>query len=235
MFNQAFFLNISLMTVLSASCSHFSSLHISAHNRTLIDDTSLYVINKLFPVNLHSALFQSPNTTGAQCSNDLDIILGNSFQDTFKFWDSFAVPWTGIAEGHFLFLGQPEECVNAKSGLFPVKAKSFPNTKPFLLGIAFSNQFKIQTAVCMPSSCSNDDVAEIFEPLFEDLNLESDILVTSRSNFKPDGAFYIAGFIYGMLICLVFTGTSLAAYRHLSGKDFAKLLYYLTILIFVSV
>ena len=179
-------------------------------------ETITEVLERLNPLKLRAFFLQTSKDAKTQCQVDWNTTLNASPQNALKYWSSFSVPWTGIAGYKTLFIGQPEQCTNAKIDLTAVKVASFPATKPFLLNIPFMEKLNITTGICMPASCSNAEVQEIFDPLFEEFRVK--ITVTSRSNFEADWGFYIACVIYAILFSLVATGTSLAAYRHYAGK-----------------
>ncbi|XP_075259312.1 nose resistant to fluoxetine protein 6-like isoform X2 [Convolutriloba macropyga] len=143
----------------------------------------------------------------SRCYDDWQVIQSYASPfDVFKFWDSYGVPATGILEGHLLHPGQPQECFDAKSGYTGIKNTSFPDTEMFLVKLA-----NISLGVCMPSSCSIEEVSSIFE------NEERPNVITlGREKFNADAGFVIGVFVFGTILLLTIIATSRGAFLKLS-------------------
>ena len=176
------------------------------------------------PINIFDFTSSEKNHS-SKCWQDWSKIIIYEKWKIPKFWDSFGVVGTGILEGSTTFLGQPEECINVKRGVFPVTYDTFPDTKPFLVYYKLDPSFAyvMRVGVCMPAECSSEDVMEIYkefknpnvsEPPFVVLAMEQPDVDTSSPGF------IISWIVFSVLFFMVFVGTatgiSREAFRELS-------------------
>ena len=156
-----------------------------------------------------------------QCDNDWEIILGYTANKngTLKFWDSYGVPGTGILEGHIFFLGQPEECANAKSGVFLIKTERFPRTEQFIITIGPV----LSLGVCAPSSCSAEQISGIFQAVVDQFVDNIRVGTTKKGTFNPNTAFVIAATVYGIIGVLIVCATIFSVTEKIIGEFLAVL------------
>ena len=145
-----------------------------------------------------------PLEGGVVWIQDWQLILSYSQGDVFKFWDSYAVPGTGILEGHVTFPGQSEECYNAKNGLTGIAVRPFPDTEMFIVKF-----YGFSLGMCNPSSCSAEEVSFIFG--------NSSTVVLARKKFNADVGFVVAVLVYGLILSVVFCATLRGTFLRAKG------------------
>ena len=166
-------------------------------------------------------LFDKQNSNDhSQCYQDWKDIFSHKFSDVAKFWDSFAVPGTGVLEGHTTYLGQSEECVNAKTGFAGIKVRPFPDTEMFLVGFTLIQNpsfIRFKFAICAPVSCSAKQMERAINKLPSYLP-PFNVKVQKRDAFKLDSPFIASLIVFGALALLTVSATFYGFLERLRGK-----------------
>ena len=174
--------------------------------------------------------FERSDIISSACQRDWGRIVTYNKSEVPKFWDSFAKTGTGLIEGRITYLGQPEQCTNVKSGVMPVEAEDYPDTKPFL--VAFNqnptDEFVFTIGVCLPAECSTSDAMIIFQRLVNSTKQNPPSVVSAME--QPDIETSSAGFIvawvtYSILLILVLVGTLLGMSREALGESSMNCIY----------
>ena len=168
----------------------------------------------------HSLLEVSKIDKHGKCYKEWKQIVSPEYSKTLKYWDSFAIPFSGYLEGVTVFLGQPEECVNAKKDPLGVGVMPFPETEMFIVSFTLKpvGGTFITIGVCGPSSCTGPEVAEIFKSIVKKpLRPPYYTVATKKDSFNANAAFIISVVVYGIIGILVLAATLLGAWRRCQG------------------
>ena len=126
-------------------------------------------------------------------------------------------------EDHIRYLGQSEECTNAKNGVMSIEFKNFPDTKPFLISLKLnsSGQTLLNVGVCMPAACSPEDVMNIFEGFYYGIFQKHDFSFSAKeeSEIKTSSPEFIVSWVfYSILFLFMAVGTFVGVTKEMLSK-----------------